>query len=972
MNFGVGTRSGAARKLTLLFAILLIFTALDIFSLDVRDEKGGEAEMESDEPMDDVSSITKRDTRGATPIWTNLSGALPSANDYYGIDFGDVNNDGKLDIVAAKGGGAMPADGIHCWLGDGNGGWIENSSGLPTTNWYTDVELADINNDGKLDIACDGGIWTGNGGQGGTMDWTLQVSPEPWRGVALGDMDNNGTIDIATGTDFGVKVWASNGGKGGVFEWTNSSESLPTADQYFGVFFGDVNNDGMLDLAAGSNSNQGVKVWTGNGESGSSALWTDASGTGLPSSGNFAQVCFGDANSDGKLDLAAASQTQGVKFWKGNGGAGGFLWTEESAGLATTGRFLGLGFADINSDGKLDLVGANKSGGGIRVWLGDGGEGGSMDWTYASEGLPGSINGIDVCLGDVNNDGRMDIGATTEFNGVQVWTGNRPDISITGWISASTNLPASTGWHDVVFGDVNHDGKLDLAATSNGNEGVKVWLGNGSGDWTEVVGTDLPTSGYYNGVRLVDINHDGDLDVIAVKDDASGLYVWLGNGSGGFGPDTGPGGSTAMGGVEWADINNDGNLDLASGRYNPNDMGVDDKVYVWLGDGNGGWSGDIGPIEDLGYDDVAFGDVDHNGTVDLFATGHMQGYRFWLGDGTGGWSMPPRNGLPNSSSGLGACFGDVNHDGHLDIAIASWVPGNSGIRVFTSNGAENGSVWWTEESGTLPTSEVYGGMELGDINCDGHLDILTTAAWSNGNGIALYLGNGGEGGSMIWTDTRLPNLPFTGDYWGVAYGDVNNDGVLDIAITSDTNGVEVYITQTQFAYKMDLEEGWNLISLPLIQPETSVETVFDSISGDYSDIRCYDSFDASDPWKHFAPKKPLSQIDLADVYHTTGIWIRVTKPGGTTLTVIGSELITEQPIVLRPGWNLVGYPSRIDRTRDAALGNLVFDTDVDSIWTFNAATKEWEEIGPSDSFQVGRGYWIHSMKDTDIILNVPN
>jgi hypothetical protein len=57
---------------------------------------------------------------------------------------------------------------------------------------------------------------------------------------------------------------------------------------------------------------------------------------------------------------------------------------------------------------------------------------------------------------------------------------------------------------------------------------------------------------------------------------------------------------------------------------------------------------------------------------------------------------------------------------------------------------------------------------------------------------------------------------------------------------------------------------------------------------------------------------------------------------------------------------MVGYPSLFNRTRDDALNNLNYGTDVDAIWTFNAATQTWQEIGPGDSFELGRGYWIHS------------
>ncbi|UCG69560.1 MAG: VCBS repeat-containing protein [Thermoplasmata archaeon] len=973
MKSGVGNKRLVGRRIVILFSILIIASIMDIFSLSTYVELKEEDLNQVDNPQENLLPPKMHGVRSSTPSWSSLSGSLPSTNDYHSIDFGDVNNDGKLDVIFAS--GQTPRDGVHCYLGDGNGGWTENSTGLPTTNYYPDLEVDDLNKDGNLDIICNRGVWTGNGGQGGTMIWTPQIGPLPainWYGVALGDVDNNGTIDIVAGTDGGVRVWTSNGGLGGSFVWTPASNGLPSSLQYWGVDFGDVNNDGNLDVLAASHSGEGVKVWTGNGESGSLAFWTDAySGTDLPISDNYAQVRFGDANNDGNLDIAFVKDPGGARFFKGNGGDGGFSWVEESNGLTTQDRHMGISFGDVNNDGKLDLVAGNYSGGNLEVWLGDGGVGGALDWISARDGLPDGTQAIDVCLGDVNNDGRLDIGVTTFTQGVQIWAGNLPDLAITGWSNSSTGLPMGSGWYDVDFGDINHDGKLDIAAASSSGLGVGVWLGNGNGVWKTISDPDIPSSENYNGVRLTDINHDGNLDLIAANNTGNLGRVWLGNGTGRFGPDTGPVSSTPLAGVDVGDINNDGNLDIASSYYQPSG-GSRDKVYIWNGTGDGGWGSDTGPPQDLGYDDVALGDVNHDGKADLFATGHMMGFRFWLGDGNGGWNLqPPESGIPDTGGGgLGACFGDVNHDGNLDIAIGAWVTGNFGIRVYTSDGGKDGDVNWTEESSGLPTSGVFAGVELGDINNDGDLDLLSGSTSGTNNGISLTMGNGGEGGSMVWTDALLPDLPSAGNYWGVDFGDVNNDGVLDIAITS-ANGVEVYITQTQIFYKIDLSEGWNLISLPLIQSETNVDSVFSTIDGQYNAVQCYDSSYANDPWKHYHTQKPSEMIDLTDVNHTMGIWIYVIQPGGTVLTVNGNEIGMGQSITIRPGWNLVGYPSKTDKLRDDALGNLFFDTDVDSIWTYDAATQSWEEIGPSDYFEVGMGYWIHSMRDVDIVWNVP-
>ncbi len=967
MKSRVGKRNLISWCLTNLIVVLMILSFLDVFSISAYDDSE-ELLQEDNEPMDVKTLFEPHGVKAEEPTWSPLSGSLPVVNDYYSIDFGDVNNDGKLDIVVG-GGQNTESDGIFCWAGDGRGGWTEESTGLPTSGWRSDVELADLNNDGKLDIACHGQIYTGNGGEGGSMAWGLQTGPGNWNGVALGDVDNDGIIDIAAGRDSGVKVWTSNGGGGG-FVWTDSSGGLPASGQFFGVYLGDVNNDGKLDIAAGSNQNQGVRIWTGNGESGPLALWTDAfTGTGLPLTGYYRQVCFGDANNDGKLDIAAATLSQGIKFWKGNGGEGGFTWIEESRGLATTADYYGVAFGDANNDGKLDIVAGNYSNGGIEVWLGDGGAGGSLDWTRGKEGLPGGSDIIDVCLGDVNNDGRLDIGATTFSDGVQVWAGNLPNLEITGWISASTGLPSSSGYYDVTFGDLNHDGKLDLAAASNSGLGVKVWLGDGTGIWTEVIGSGLSSTGDYNGVRLKDINHDGNLDVIASNNNANGMYVWLGDGNGGFGPDTGPGGATSLGGVDVGDINRDGDTDIASSYYIPGA----NPVYTWLGNGDGTWGPPITLPEEKGYNDVALCDVDHNGALDLFATSHMNGFRFWLGDGAGGWTLQPQNGLPITTSapwigGLGAEFGDVNHDGDPDIVVGGY-NGNFGMRVYTSDGGDGGEVDWTNSSDGLPMEGQYAGVGLGDINQDGHLDILSANNVGTSLGIFAAFGNGGEGGTMVWTNSVLPDLPMSGNYWGAALGDINNDGVLDIAISSNGGGVQVYITQHGPTFNIDLLEGWNLISLALIQSNTQLGEVLRTINGDYKAVQWFDRGDAKDPWKHYNPQKPPELNDLRDLDHTQGIWIYVTKPGGTNLTVYGDDFTIGESITIRPGWNLVGYPSQSDRLRDIALNNTAGD--IDYVYYFDAITDRYMVLSDSDYMKVGRGYYIHSTSQFDIVWEVP-
>ena len=79
----------------------------------------------------------------------------------------------------------------------------------------------------------------------------------------------------------------------------------------------------------------------------------------------------------------------------------------------------------------------------------------------------------------------------------------------------------------------------------------------------------------------------------------------------------------------------------------------------------------------------------------------------------------------------------------------------------------------------------------------------------------------------------------------------------------------------------------------------------------------------------------------------------------------GTQPVVNQTIPLHKGWNLVGYPSLTSYNRTEGLNNLTFDVEVDAIWTFDAVTKKWEEIGEEDIFEIGRGYWIHAKTECE-------
>jgi hypothetical protein len=156
-----------------------------------------------------------------------------------------------------------------------------------------------------------------------------------------------------------------------------------------------------------------------------------------------------------------------------------------------------------------------------------------------------------------------------------------------------------------------------------------------------------------------------------------------------------------------------------------------------------------------------------------------------------------------------------------------------------------------------------------------------------------------------------------------------------------------------------LKQGWNLISIPLVQVERNITRVLGSIDSWYDAVQWYNISDTDDHWKHNKIDKSFGN-DLFELNESMGFWIHITNPGDTIFVYNGTQPIANQTISLIPGWNLIGYPSKSNKNRTDALNNIDFGIDVNSIWTYNAATQTWKEITASDNFEVGRGYWVHS------------
>ncbi|MBZ5725198.1 MAG: VCBS repeat-containing protein [Acidobacteriia bacterium] len=285
---------------------------------------------------------------------------------------GDFNGDGKTDVLHAVQG----TDYVNVWLSNGNGTFTVKSFspwsgyGIPNGVWLT----GDVNGDGKTDIvhAVAGtdyaNVWLSNG------NGTFTVSSfRPWAGYGIpngiwlmGDFNGDGKADIVhavQGTDY-VNVWTSNG---------NATFTVKPFRPWAGYgipnglwMTGDFNGDGKTDIVHAVQGTDYVNVWTSNGNATFTVKpFRPWSGYGIPNGVWLAA----DFNGDGKTDIVHAVQgTDYANVWLSNGNA--TFSVRSFSPWAGYGIPNGLWLAgDITGDKKADIVHAVQGTDYVHPWI---------------------------------------------------------------------------------------------------------------------------------------------------------------------------------------------------------------------------------------------------------------------------------------------------------------------------------------------------------------------------------------------------------------------------------------------------------------------------------------------------------------------------------------------------------------------------------------------------------------------------
>jgi hypothetical protein len=309
---------------------------------------------------------------------------------------------------------------------------------------------------------------------------------------------------------------------------------------------GDFNGDGKPDLAVAGFDASSVAVLLGNGDG------TFQTAANYPTGAFNEFIVIGDFNGDGIQDLITANQFGAVSVLLGNGDGTFQPYKETTVGSAA--QWIAVG--DFNQDGKDDIAVVDQASEAVWILLGNG------NGTFQTPAAVSTLESPEaVTVGDFNGDGKLDIA-------VDGYTGTEFAIAIAlgngdGTFQAPLDYPTPGGF-PVTAVDLNRDGILDVAVGVElhvGQFAISILIGNGDGTFKPYA--DYAVSGTPRQIVAGDFNGDGKVDLAEATSQSNEMAILLGNGDGTFQAQTEYSTAADPIGLAAADFNRDGALDLA-------------------------------------------------------------------------------------------------------------------------------------------------------------------------------------------------------------------------------------------------------------------------------------------------------------------------------------------------------------------------------------------------------------------------
>ncbi|MFO7525044.1 MAG: FG-GAP-like repeat-containing protein [Ignavibacteriaceae bacterium] len=331
------------------------------------------------------------------------------------------------------------------------------------------VNWVDYDNDGWLDLFVTNGpsggqnnfLYRNNGDGSFTKETGIAITSDNRSsdGSSWGDFDNDGHTDLFVANWYNQdNLLYKNNGDG---TFTLLSASVPAADQGYSETgtWGDYNNDGFLDLyVCNSEGTRRNFLYKNNGDGSFTKITNGAPVTDAFYSRNADWI---DINNDGLVDLFVVNENNQNQNLYRNDGEDTFSQFQIPSLLNFGGNSASSNWEDVNNDGHFDLFIANYQNQQNQLLINNGDE--TFTDVNNDPVVNDAGNSFGSCLGDVDNDGDLDLFVTNAFSGtkkINFFYLNNGDGTFT---KDTTTFAADSGWsYGCAFGDYDKDGYLDL------------------------------------------------------------------------------------------------------------------------------------------------------------------------------------------------------------------------------------------------------------------------------------------------------------------------------------------------------------------------------------------------------------------------------------------------------------------------------------------------------------------------------
>ncbi len=341
-------------------------------------------------------------------------------------------------------------------------------------------------------------------------------------GIAIADLDGDGKSEVASSNHgaANISVYKNSSTTGGAITLSGRVDYTTGAVPYT-LVMADVSGDGFPELGVANYEGDNFMLRR-NTNATSGTISFNSATSSFTTANQPRTLAFGDLDKDGLPDAVTANvDVSGITILRSTfAGGSSFFSYATNVDLAAGGSAFSVALDDVDGDGKLDLIVGNGAGT-VSVILNTTTGTGSISFATTRTDLTASTSARSVTTGDFDGDGKVDIAVANYTNSVSLFRNTGTTTGVVSFASA-VNLSGGAQPVSIATGDLDGDGKLELAVANSGSANVSIFKNNStSGTFSFAARVDFITGNQPLNVAIGDLNNDGRPDLAVACENTS-------------------------------------------------------------------------------------------------------------------------------------------------------------------------------------------------------------------------------------------------------------------------------------------------------------------------------------------------------------------------------------------------------------------------------------------------------------------